>query len=174
MIEITGVQPTPHEFRPITAGWGAAIHLACLLLTVAWPLGFMAYAVSVEAMVGDMLPPFWMSGFLFGTLALWFTGRWAVRRAASGAVRKSPAGNLPWDWSIGPEGIAFANGLQASTIDWRAVRAVREESDRILFLVTPANNPVLPKRLLTPDQLADLRTLIADVTASGRLGRGVD
>jgi hypothetical protein len=39
--------------------------------------------------------------------------------------------------------------------------------------VTPAYNPVLPKRLLGEQQLADLRSLIADLTASGRLGRGV-
>ena len=173
MIRIDGVQPTAREFRSITAGWGA-IHWACVLYTCAYPVGFLAYAISVEAIAGDIMPPFLMSGFLFGALVVWFLGQWAVRRASIGAMRKSPAGDLAWDWSIDREGIAFTNGLQNNTIDWRAMRAVREESDRILFLVTPANNPVLPKRLLTADQLAELRTLVAEVTASGRLGRGVD
>jgi hypothetical protein len=174
MIKVSDVQPTAREFRPITGGWGAGIHLACLILTCAWPFGFIAYAISVEVLAGDVLPPFWMSGFLFGTLAVWFLGRWVAGRASVSAVRNSPAGDRSWNWSISRDGIAFTNGLQTSSIDWRAMKAVREESDRILFLVTPANNPVLPKRLLNDTQLADLRVLIADVTASGRLGRGVD
>jgi hypothetical protein len=68
----------------------------------------------------------------------------------------------------------FSNGLQTNDVDWRAIMKVRDESDRFVFLVTPAYNPVLPKRLLGEQQLADLRGLIAEVTASGRLGRGVD
>lgn len=173
MIRIDGVQPTAREFRAITGGWGS-IHWACVLYTCAFPLGFIAYAISVEVIAGDIMPPFLMSGFLFGTLAAWFLGRWAVQMTSADAARRSPAGALAWNWSIDQEGIALTNGLQTSTIDWRAVKAVREEGDRVLFMVTPANNPVLPKRLLSADQLAELRTLVAEVTASGRLGRGVD
>ena len=59
-------------------------------------------------------------------------------------------------------------------IDWRGVKSFVEEKDRFLFLITPALNLVLPKRLLSPEQSTELRALIAEVTVSGRLGTGVD
>jgi hypothetical protein len=64
--------------------------------------------------------------------------------------------------------------LQRNTTDWRAIKTVIEEADRFLFLVTPGNNPVLPKRNLSSDQVEALRALIQRVEASGRLGAGVD
>jgi len=105
---------------------------------------------------------------------VWLVSGWAVRKVSSREAKKTPTGNLPWKWSIDADGIVFRNGLQTNNVDWRAIRTVREESDRFLFLVTPAYNPVLPKRLLNEQQLAGLRSRVAEVTASGRLGRGVD
>ena len=51
---------------------------------------------------------------------------------------------------------------------------MRDEKDRFLFLVSPAYNPVLPKRLLDEQQLSDLRELISEIRAGGRLGAGLD
>jgi hypothetical protein len=173
MIEVEAVQPTAREFRSIKGGWGA-IHWVCMPYTYAFLLGFLIYGLVANALTGHVLPPFLLSGALFVTWIAWLVAGWAVRKVASHEAGKAPAGNLPWNWSIGPEGIVFSNGLQKNDVDWRAIMKVREESDRFLFLVTPAYNPVLPKRLLSEQQLADLRCLIAAVTASGRLGRGVD
>ena len=173
MIESDGVQPNARELRPIRRGWGA-IHWICIPQTYAFLLGFVVYGSIVGWIAEDFIPPFLFSGVLIGSFAFWVFSAWAARRVASGTARRTPTGDLPWKWWIGPEGFVIANGLLKSEIDWRAVKTVREESDRILFLVTPANNPVLPKRLLSEGQLAELQDLIADVTASGRLGRGVD
>lgn len=173
MIEIEAVRPTAREFRSITRGWGA-IHWICIPYTYAFLLGFLIYGLIASSLADEALPPFLFSGSLIVTWIAWWVSGWAVRKVSSHEAGKAPAGNLPWKWSIGPEGIVFANGLQTNAVDWRAIKTVREESDRFLFLVTPAYNPVLPKRLLAEQQLADLRSLIAQVTASGRLGRGVD
>ncbi len=173
MIEIEAVQPTAQEFRSIKRGWGA-IHWICIPYTYAFLLGFLIYGLLVSVFAGDVLPPFLLSGCLLATWLGWLAARWAVERVSTYEARKAPAGNLPWKWSIGTESIAFANGLQTNQVDWRAVKTVREEPDRFLFLVTPGYNPVLPKRLLSEQQLTDLQALIAEVTASGRLGRGVD
>jgi hypothetical protein len=173
VIEIEAVQPTAREFRSIKGGWGA-IHWVCMPYTYAFLLGFLIYGLVANSLTGHVLPPFLLSGALFVTWIAWLVAGWAVRKVSSHEAAKAPAGNLPWKWSIGREGIVFSNGLQKNDVDWRAIRSVREEGDRFLFLVTPAYNPVLPKRLLGEQQLADLRSLIAEVTASGRLGRGVD
>ncbi len=172
MIEIEAVQPTAREFRSIKGGWGA-IHWVCMPYTYAFLLGFLIYGLVANALTGHVLPPFLLSGALLVTWIARLVAGWAVQKVSSHEAGKAPAGNLPWKWSIGPEGVLFSNGLQTTNVDWRAIKIVREESDRFLFLVTPAYNPVLPKRLLGEQQLADLRSLIADLTASGRLGRGV-
>ncbi|MBX9460789.1 MAG: YcxB family protein [Brevundimonas sp.] len=173
MIEIEAVQPTAREFRSISRGWGA-IHWVCIPYTYAFLFGFLIYGLVASSLAEDVLPPLLFSGTLFVTWLVWFVSAWVVRKVSSREAAKAPTGSLPWKWSIGADGIVFANGLQTNKVDWRAIKTVREESDRFLFLVTPAYNPILPKRLLDEPQLAALRGLIADVTASGRLGRGVD
>nr|WP_255500214.1 YcxB family protein [Brevundimonas sp. P7753] len=81
---------------------------------------------------------------------------------------------MKWRWSIDQQGLLFENGLQSNRLDWAGVKTVQEEADRFLFLVTPSNNPVLPKRLLDGDQMDRFRALVAEAKASGRLGGGVD
>lgn len=173
MIIVENVQPTAREFRHITGGWGA-MHWLCIPYTYAFLAGLLFYGLIASSLAEDVLPPFLFVGFVVGSYGLWFVSGWAVRRAAARAVARSPTGGLAWRWSIDADGIVFTNGLQTNQLDWRAVKSVRDESDRFLFLVTPAYNAVLPKRLLEEAQLTALRALIAEVTASGRLGRGVD
>ena len=173
MIEIDAVQPTAREFRTITRGWGA-IHWVCVPHTYAFLFGFLIYGLVASSLAEDVLPPLLFSVSLFATWLVWLVSGWAVRKVSSREAEKTPTGNLPWKWSIDADGIVFRNGLQTNNVDWRAIRTVHEESDRFLFLVTPAYNPVLPKRLLNEQQLAGLRSRVAEVTASGRLGRGVD
>lgn len=173
MIVVENVQPTAREFRHITVGWGA-MHWVCIPYTYAFLLGLLVHGLIVSSLAGWFLPPFLFGGCLAGSVVLWMVSGWAVRKTAASVTAKSPTGGLSWKWSIDAEGIVFTNGLQTNQLDWRAVKSVRDESDRFLFLVTPAYNPVLPNRLLDEAQLAALRALIAEVTASGRLGRGVD
>lgn len=172
-IEIENVCPNRREARAFKAGWGA-VHWACIPYTYAFMFGFLIYGVIVSVLAEDILPPFLFSGFLIGTGLVWIFAGWLVQIASAREGKKAPVGALPWTWSIGPTEIVFTNGLQTNRCDWRAIKAVREEDDRFLFLVSPAYNPVLPKRLLSKEQLKNLRKLISDVTNSGDLGRGVD
>lgn len=171
-IEIRNVSPTPREFRAFKRGWGA-VHWACIPYTYAFLSGFALYGIVVSILAEDVLPPFLLSGFLIGTWLIWLFSAWFVRFASAREARKAPAGSLPWDWRIGPEEIVFTNGLQTNRCDWRAVKLVREEDDRFIFLVSPAYNPVLPKRLLDEGQLSGLRALVDEVRANGRLGAGL-
>lgn len=171
-IEIRNVSPTPREFRAFKRGWGA-VHWACIPYTYAFLAGFAFYGIVVSILAEGVLPPFLLSGSLIGTWLIWLLAAWFVRFASTREARKAPAGSLPWDWRIGPEEIVFTNGLQTNRCDWRAVKLVREEDDRFIFLVSPAYNPVLPKRLLDERQISGLRALVDGVRANGRLGAGL-
>ena len=169
MIEIEAVQPNAREFRPMRRGWGL-IHWACLVPSYAYLVGFLAFGV----LAGSLLPEGLFFGAVVGSWLLSLLGAQWLKQVTYNEQRKAPTSSLPWRWRIDDEGLSFDNGLQTNRVDWRGVKIVQEERDRFLFLVTPAYNPVLPKRLMTAEQVVALKALIADVTASGRLGRGVD
>jgi hypothetical protein len=171
MIEVEKVQPTARELRMVTRGWGA-LHWVAVLPVVAYPVGFIVFGLLALGETGDRFPPSLLFLAFATTTIVWVTANGLLHDAAVRAMRRSPTGREAWNWRIDADGFVFENGLQTNRLDWRGVMAVREEKDRFLFLVTPALNPVLPKRLLTPEQTADLRALIAEVTASGRLGAG--
>jgi len=173
VIVIDEVEPNAQEVRPIQRGWGLIHWVGCLPIHLPI-LAAVIFGVTVTALAGDYLPPLLLGGYTIGTVVLWtIASRWAQAVVAAEA-RKSPVSGLSWRWTIDDQGFAFDNGLQSNRLDWRAIKAIRDESDRFVFLVSPQYNPVLPSRLLGAVELAQLRALIGEVTASGRLGRGVD
>lgn len=134
----------------------------------------VVFGLTVSVLAGDHLPPVLLGGFILGTVMLWaFTSR-LTQAVVTSEAAKAPVSGLDWRWTIDDQGLVFDNALQSNRLDWRAVKSVRSDRDRFVFLVTPHYNPVLPTRLLTEAQMAALEALIAEVTASGRLGRGVD
>lgn len=173
MIEIAEVCPNVRESRSIQRGWGA-IHWVCIVPTYAFLFGFLIFGLLVMSARSDDVPDGAFSVSIIGSWLLWWFGSLWLRKTIAAEARKAPVGGLPWRWTIDDEGISFANGLQTNRLDWRAVRSVREEKDRVLFLVSPAYNPVLPTRLLDAGQLDALRELIGALKASSRLGGGVD
>lgn len=171
-IEVRNVCPTGRERRSLRHGWGA-VHWACIPYTYAVMSGFLLYGIIVSVLAEDVLPPLLFSGFVIGTWLIWMVAGSLVQFAMAHEGKKAPTGNLAWDWRIGGEEIVFTNGLQTNRCDWRAVKLVREEADRFIFLVSPAYNPVLPKRLLDEAQISALRALVDEVRANGRLGAGL-
>jgi len=173
MIVVENVTPTAREMRPVQKGWGL-IHWVVCLPTYIPILSLIIFGVTVNLLSGDFLPPMLVSGFLVGTGVLWWlSSRW-IYSVTVAETRKAPVGGLQWRWTIDAQDIRIESPLQSSRLDWRGVKAIREERDRFVFLVLPQNNPVLPTRLLAPEQADALRALIAQVKADGRLGRGVD
>ena len=172
MIEVDGVRQTRREMRPVyrvwpeVRWWGYAARLSfgLLLLTtlaVAWrlstPDAFLWIAVCLAAM-------------LYISLAVGLIGAHRISRAGEA----TPLGDAASRWRFDENGLRMTYALGEQSLDWRAVVRVVEERDRLIFAVTPARNHVLPLRCFGPGQLEAFRALIADVTASGRLGRGVD
>ncbi|RZJ16943.1 MAG: YcxB family protein [Brevundimonas sp.] len=173
MIEVRGVKLTAHDQRTLRGGWGTIHWVACLPMYVPY-VAFLAMGLTVSVMVGDLLPPFLLPGFIIGTGLVWWAATivtWKVVRA-EGA--RAPAGALASDWTLDDAGMTLTNPLVGSRVAWAGMRGVREEKDRFVFLVAPMNNPVLPHRCLQPEQLKALRALLETVRTSGRLGAGVD
>lgn len=171
-IDIAEVQPTLRELRPIRRGWGV-FHWIILLPANAFLFGFLTFGLIASSIGGHAAIPLLFVVCLAGAYLFWAVSGWVVHRITFSITKRAPAGRLVWDWSIGEEGVDFSNGLQVNRLDWRAVMAVEEERDRFVFLVMPGYNPALPKRLLSPEQLAALRNLLADLRSSGRLGQGL-
>lgn len=167
---ISGVRPTPRELRQIQRGWGMMHWLMIGPILIPF-IGLWTLAIWGVGPYADGRVLF---GALIGTPLAWLAARSLVNASMRRAARKAPAGDLATDWSLDDTGIVLSTALTSSRLSWSALLDVREEADRFVFLLTPASNPALPRRVLTTDQLAALRTLIAEVRASGRLGRGVD
>lgn len=130
--------------------------------------------IVAHSYAGDALPPGVFLALVCGSLVAWWLGTVAAWRLIRRQTRRAPASGLPSDWAFDEGGVTIVNPLSTTRLDWRAVRDVREEKDRFVFLVLPMNNPVLPRRLLDVAQLETLRNLTASVKSSGRLGAGVD
>lgn len=172
MIEIEHACPNARERRAIQGGWGLVHWVACIPQYV--PLiGLAVFGATVSVMVGDILPPYLTPGFLIGTPVVWWLGAVLVQKVIARETARAPAGGTHCRWALDDQGVRIGNELMTSVIDWAAIKAVREESDRFLLLIAPMNNPVLPKRQMTAEQIVALKALIADVTANGRLGRGL-
>lgn len=174
MIEVRGVQPTARELRPVTRGWGG-LHWWHLLYRATPFLGLWSLAVLIA--VEFFWDPWLMKVtalIVVATSVLWVGVALMVNRVTLKAARLAPGGGMVSDWTIDETGLAFGTPTASSRVSWEGIKAVREEKDRIVFLMTPGANPFLPKRQLSEEQQAALRRLVADVTAANRLGRGVD
>lgn len=169
MIEVFGVKATRRELRPIQKGWGSIHWLSGLPLLVPFA-GLFAIVLAGS----DVLPWQLTIGVWLGSILIWFLVKHLVGQATMRASHRSPTGAIPNDWQLDGSGFRCSMPVATSSFDWEAVKDVIEEVDRFIFLLTPQANPVLPKRCVTPEQIDALRALVADVRASGRLGRGVD
>lgn len=171
MIVIEDVELNAKELRPTTRAWpglrwwlssGLLWITACMLVTLAlcWRQpGPAALWIPLVQLVS-----------LYGVIGLSFV----IQRRVMAVARRAPAFGAPTTWRLDEQGVTLTAALVESRLDWRAIVRVAEEKDRLVLAVTPYNNPVLPLRLLSPDQLQAIRDLVETVRASGRLGRGVD
>lgn len=171
MIRIDTVKPTERELRHVTKAWPRVKWLNNV--GVLW-LGLVVLAtIGLSARVDSPLR-YWIMGsqllMIWGLIPL---GQIVQRRLAS-VSRATPLRALSSDWTLDHQGVRITSALSEQLLHWEAVVRIVEENDRLIFAVSPAWNHVLPKRSMTAEQLAELQALVSDVTASGRLGRGVD
>lgn len=173
MIVVEAVKPTPRELRGLRSGWGAMHWVVLLPLYIGFG-GFLLFGLVAMGPDGDAYPPVLLIVFFGGTFIAWMAAYRLAAFIGARTAKAAPASGMDWRWTISNEGLKFESALQTNWTDWRAIKAVQEERDRFVFLLLPGNNPVLPKRLLAEDQLAAVRTLVAEARSRGVLGAGVD
>lgn len=160
MIEVRGVKLSANDRRYFRRGWGP-VHWVANLPHLALFLGLVAYPV----VVGVFDPPAPLSlinsGVIFGAVVLWWLAGLLVQRVFAAETAKAPTGDLETDWRFDDAGFEITGPLTSSRILWQALKGVREERDRFIFLISPINNPTLPRRFLDDAQTQALRDLIA-------------
>lgn len=172
MIEVDRVKQTPREMRPVYGAWpgvrawnfgvrGWSLAMLLLILGVSFSLSGPDATLWIEACVIALVVGLLVLGLL-------------ANRHINRLNQASPVGGAESRWILDVAGVRILSPLTEQALDWRAIVRVVEEGDRFIFAVTPTRSHVLPVRCLGPGQLEAVRSMIADVTNSGRLGRGVD
>jgi hypothetical protein len=172
VIRIEGVRPVPEasapvRFSPVIEWVGRGVDVLVLALP---------YALVILAWGGgrDAVTP--MAVALLSVVVVQRAAVEILKRRITREWRQSPAGRLPKIWALDEDGVTISDEFATYIIRWGGITAVREEKRRFVFYVGPGTAYRLPIRFLDAgrNQIADIRALIAEVTASGRLGRGVD
>lgn len=171
MIEIVAVQPTTRELRTALAVWPGVkwwsnagviwlglVALTTIGLSARFDGPVMYGIIGLQAVM------------IYGLIPIGYV----VQKRLARVGKSAPLTNLGSNWRLDEQGFCITNALSEQSLRWEAVVRVVEQKDRLIFAVTPARNHVLPLRCFGPGQQEAFRTLLADVTASGRLGRGVD
>jgi len=167
VIEVGGVQPNPRELRPVLKAWpgvrwSSSVPMLGLCLGAVVTIGVNA-ATRGPVLISVVQGVIVVGVFL---LALLMTRQNAL------AVRTSPTAGLASDWRVDETGVRFSSPIHEHAFEWRGIMRVVEDEDRFIFVVSLVSNPVLPMRFMDEDQKTGLRALIAEATASGRMGSG--
>ena len=159
-IVIEEVQPTAHELRPLRKGWGLLHWVMNLPLWVGF-IGFGLFGLASLKWSDNAFPPLLLIASLLATYLAWALSVKLVAGVISRVEKQAPVGKPVWRWTLDDRGLTQEVPLQSSFYDWRAIKDVRVEADRFVFLILPGFNPVLPRRLLDADQVRALQDLIA-------------
>ena len=173
MIEIRDVYPSPNEVHPVTRGWGW-VHWVVWLPSVVPYLVMSLLAVLVAAWGPEGTAPVLAVALLIGGSLLTMGSGWAVQAIMRRKALSSAAASGGHDWAIDDAGVSLTNAVLQTRYRWEGFHGVLDEKDRFVFLISVAGGLPLPKRYLAAEQIDALRALVADVRASGRMGRGVD
>ena len=167
MIEVRGVRATPRELRPVLKAWPGERWMS--VVPMLWLYAcMMATIVLTTRVPSHAFIPWVQLTMLFGMFVIGFV----LTRRTARAVAASPTAGHGMNWVLDEKGIRISSPVHEHGYDWRGVMRVVEDKDRFIVVISLVTNHVLPIRVLTEDQKTGLRALIADVTASGRMGAG--
>lgn len=171
-IVIEGVAPTVSEIRQCRTAWASTARIAWIqTLTL---IGVLVIGIVLASIFASPQTVVWIASTAAALLlALIVSGNVVMSAYARACVDAAQVPG-PAQWSVDDRGIRVETATGVGSHGWEGIARIIEEDDRFVFAISPFFNPVLPKRQMTAEQIAALKALIADVTASGRLGRGVD
>ena len=117
---------------------------------------FMLYG-SVKAHNIRALLPFFVLTILWLVLIGGVLPRWLMRRQYT----KQPGAKGPRKLMLDVSGTHWRWNGGSADVEWKNYIRSLEGANQILFYTSPACFNILPKRALNPDQLSELRTMLA-------------
>jgi len=144
---------TAHRNRNAFRKWVRLLFLWGLGLFAA--LTFLGFLIKPSAFMARTLGPFW------GLVVMWIAVLWLVPRWSMGRqFTKQPGAQGPRTILLDASGTHSRWNGGSGNVEWKNyVRSV-EGKNQILLYTSPACFNILPKRGMTPEQLAEVRSLL--------------
>jgi hypothetical protein len=143
---------TAHRSRSSAIRW---VRIIAFWLVIAFA-SFVLYG-SVRAHNTKSLLPFFFLAILWLVVIWGIIPRWYMRRQFT----KQPGAHGPRKLTLDASGAHWRWNGGSAEVEWRNYIRSVEGVNQILFYTSPSCFNILPKRALNPDQLVELRALLA-------------
>lgn len=112
------------------------------------------FVITGQRALNVVLPP-----FLLGALWTWLGIGKTYQLSARNQFAKSPALREPRRIEFNDEGVKTDGGIASSQVSWKALLRYVKSRDTFLLYTSPACFAIVPKRVLQPEQVNELRRL---------------
>lgn len=109
---------------------------------------------------GQRAPNVVLFPFLIGAFWIWIGSGRAYIFSAKKQFAKAPALREPRTIELNDEGMTTDAGVASSKTSWKAYVRFVESKDSFLLYTSPACFNIIPKRVLQPEQVTELRQLL--------------
>jgi len=145
---------TAHRNGRVVTRWSRRIFVSIMVLVGA--IGLLGFLMKPTVQTARDLAP------LLGLIAmwigvLWFLPRWQMRRQ----FLQQPGAHGSRSLILDDSGAHWKWNGGSSDVEWKNYIRSVEGKNQILFYTSPACFNILPKVSLNPDQLSELRALLA-------------
>ncbi len=100
------------------------------------------------------------SPLVLGAFWTWIGTGQIYQLSARSQFAKSPAVRDPRRIEFNDDGVTTDAGIASSQVSWKAYLRYVESKDTFLLYTSPACFIIIPKRVLQPEQVTELRELI--------------
>ena len=101
-----------------------------------------------------------LSPLVIGSFWTWIGSGQIYQLSARSQFAKSPALRDPRRVEFNEDGVTTDAGIASSQVSWKAYLRYVESKDTFLLYTSPACFVIVPKRVLQPEQVTELRELI--------------
>ena len=100
-----------------------------------------------------------LTPFLLGAFWTWLGMGMTYRRSARAQFTKNPVLREPRRVEFSDDGVTTDAGIASSQVSWKAFLRYVESKETFILYTSPACFVIVPKRVLQPDQVNELRRL---------------
>lgn len=126
-----------------------------LIIGVLLVLAGVLLVITGQRALGVVLPP-----LLVGALWTWLAMGKTFQLSARNQFAKNPALRGPRRVEFNDDGVNTDAGIASSQVSWKAYLRYVESKDTFLLYTSPACFVIVPKRVLQPEQVNELRGLL--------------